>query len=145
MFQVVAQLVLLVLYLIWVPFQVYSFLGMPLFMRLLCQEGSEALREHSLYTHHPQQHLRDPCGNIWEDFWITEIYSALWCELLYSGTRAHSFEAQFQISHTQLQQSRRGSRPHLRATPFQLQAPRHAGVTVLLCKPVQTRCKVDVA
>lgn len=38
---------------------------MPLSMRLLCQEGSEAPREHSLYTHHPQHHLRGSYGNIW--------------------------------------------------------------------------------
>lgn len=38
---------------------------MPLSMRLLCQEGSDAPREHSLYTHHPQHHLRGSYGNIW--------------------------------------------------------------------------------
>lgn len=135
---------------IWAPFHSkHSFLGMRLSRRLPCQKGSEALRSTSSLPP-PSNGL--PWMSLWkhlEDFWITRTHNSLWFGLFYSWARAHSLEAQFWISHTQLKQSRRSNRPHLSPlSPLSVWgAQAHMGHWLTLVNPcnwVQRKCSLDI-
>lgn len=117
---------------------------MMLSMRFHCQKGSKSSRGTPAHLHHPNTTLAAPMGTS-GGFGGNDLqHLAIWASLLWTG--AHSPEAQFCMSHTQMKQSRSSNRPHLGPPHFSVGSSDTHGccLTLSTCVSwVQRRCNLD--